>query len=50
MGLVIALIVLALILGGFGLLVEGLLWLLVIAGILVIVGAVLGYRGRTTRI
>lgn len=47
MGLVIVLLVLALLIGGTGLLVEGLLWLLVIAGLLVIVGAVLGYRGRT---
>lgn len=46
MGLVVALILLALILGGFGLAVKGLLWLLVIAGILIVAGAVLGYRGR----
>ena len=46
MGLVIALIVLALIVGGFGLFVKGLLWLLIIAGILLVVGAAMGYRGR----
>lgn len=48
MGIAIALIVLALIFGGLGLLVKGLLWLLVIAGILLLVGAFFGYRGRTT--
>jgi len=46
MTLVIVLVVLALVLGGLGLLVEGLLWLLAIAALLVIVGAVLGFRGR----
>ncbi|HZD17065.1 MAG TPA: hypothetical protein VE669_02875 [Actinomycetota bacterium] len=48
MGIALAVIVLALIFGGFGLFVKGLLWLLVIAGILLVVGVVLGYRGRTT--
>ncbi|HEX2032303.1 MAG TPA: hypothetical protein VHL78_13070 [Actinomycetota bacterium] len=47
MGLVILLIVLALIFGGVGLLVEGLLWLLFIAGILFLAGLFFGYRGRS---
>ncbi len=46
MGLVVLLIVLALVAGGFGLLVEGLTWLLIIAGILFLVGIFTGYRGR----
>ncbi|HEX6262682.1 MAG TPA: hypothetical protein VF097_07535 [Actinomycetota bacterium] len=51
MGLVILLIVLALIFGGFGLLVEGLTWLLIIAGILFLIGLFSGWRtwgGRST--
>ena len=48
MGLVVVLLLLALIFGGIGLLVEGLKWALVIALVLLIVGAVSGYRGRTT--
>ena len=47
MGIVIVLLVLALIFGGVGLLVEGLIWLLAIAFILVIAGAVLGLRGNS---
>lgn len=46
MGIVIALLLLALIFGGIGLLVEGLFWLLIIALVLVVVGAVFGFRGR----
>jgi hypothetical protein len=46
MGLVILLIVLALIFGGVGIAVEALRWLLIIALILFIVGAVTGARGR----
>ncbi|HSL10435.1 MAG TPA: hypothetical protein VLA82_03875 [Actinomycetota bacterium] len=45
-GLIVLLLILALVFGGLGLLVEGLLWLLVIAGILVVAGMVLGFRGR----
>ncbi len=45
--LVLILIVLALIFGGIGLLVEGLLWLLVISLVLIVVGGVLGFRGRS---
>ena len=41
------LLLLALIFGGVGLLVEGLIWLLAIAAILVIAGAVLGLRGSS---
>ena len=47
MSLVVLLLVLALIAGGFGLFVEGLTWLLIIAGILFLVGIFTGYRGRT---
>ncbi len=46
MGIVIALLVLALLFGGVGLFVEGLKWALVVALLLVIAGAVAGYRGR----
>lgn len=48
MGLVIALIILALIVGGIGLLVEGLFWLLIIAGILFLAGVVAGFFTRRT--
>lgn len=46
MMLAIVLIVLALILGGVGLLVEGLKWVLIIALVLLVVGAVLGVVDR----
>jgi hypothetical protein len=46
MGLVIALVLLALILGGVGLAVEALQWLLIIAVILFIVSAITGFMGR----
>lgn len=46
MGIVIILIILALIFGGIGFLVEGLFWLLVISLILLVVGAVMGARAR----
>jgi hypothetical protein len=45
--IVIILIILALIFGGIGLLVEGLLWLLIISLVLVVVGGLLGFRGRS---
>jgi hypothetical protein len=48
MGLVVLLVLLALILGGVGLLVKGMLWLLIIAAALVVAGAVAGYRGRSS--
>lgn len=49
MGLVILLLILALLFGGVGLFVEGLKWLLIIALVLLVVGAVSGSRlgGRT---
>jgi len=46
MGLVILLVVLALLFGGAGLALEGLKWLLIIALVLLVVGAFTGYRGR----
>jgi hypothetical protein len=46
MGIVIALVILALLLGGIGFVVEGLLWLVAIAAIILIVGAVLGFTTR----
>ena len=47
MGLFVVLLLLALVIGGFGLLVEGLTWLLVIAVILLVVGFFTGFRGRS---
>lgn len=46
MGLVVLLLVLALIFGGVGIFVEGLRLLLIIAGILLVVSLVTGYRSR----
>ena len=46
MGLIIALVVLALLVGGVGLVVEGLMWLLIIAGALVVASIVMGFLGR----
>lgn len=46
MGLVILLLVLALIFGGVGLLIDGLQLLLVIAGVFLLVGLFTGYRSR----
>ena len=46
MGLVLVLLLLALLFGGLGLFVEGLKWALIIALVLVVVGALSGYRGR----
>jgi len=46
MGLVIAILLLALLLGGVGLLVAALRWLLIVALVLFIVGAVTGYSRR----
>jgi hypothetical protein len=46
MGLVLLLLLLALLFGGLGLFVEGLKWLLIIALVLLLVGAFTGYRGR----
>ena len=47
MGLVVLLLVLALIVGAFGLFVEGLKWLLIIAIVLLIISFFSGYRGRS---
>ena len=47
MGLVVVILLLALLFGGLGLFVEGLKWALIIALVLLIVGALTGYRGRT---
>jgi hypothetical protein len=46
MGLAILILVLALLLGGFGLFVEALRWLLIIAVVLLIIGAFTGWRTR----
>ena len=46
MSLVVLLLILALIFGGVGLFVEGLKWLLIIAVVLLVVGAITGSRGR----
>ena len=46
MALVVILLLLALVLGGAGLAIEGLKWLLIIALVLLIAGAFTGYRGR----
>lgn len=47
MGLAIALVLLALLLGGVGLAVEALRWVLIIAVVLFILSAITGFRGRT---
>lgn len=49
MGIAIVLLILALLLGGIGLFVEALQWVLIIALVLLIIGAVTGYRGRGSR-
>ena len=46
MGLAIALVLLALLLGGVGLAVEALRWVLIIAVVLFIVSVITGVRGR----
>lgn len=45
-GLAILLLILALIIGGVGLFVEALQWLLIIALVLLVIGAIFGARGR----
>lgn len=47
MGLVLVLLLLALLFGGLGLFLEGLKWLLIIALVLLAVGVLTGYRGRS---
>lgn len=46
MGIVLLLLLIALLVGGIGLLVEGLFWMLVIALVLVVVGAAMGVSRR----
>jgi hypothetical protein len=46
MTLVIILLILALLLGGVGLFVEALRWVLIIALVLLVVGAVMGFGAR----
>ena len=46
MGLVVVLLLLALLFGGFGLFVEGLKWLLIIALVMFVASMFTGYRGR----
>ena len=46
MGAVLLLLLLALVFGGFGLFVEGLKWALIVALVLVVVGAFSGFRTR----
>jgi hypothetical protein len=46
MGIIAVLLILALLIGGVGLLVEGLMWMLIIAGALVVAGLVMGMLGR----
>jgi hypothetical protein len=48
MSAVVLLIILALLLGGVGLAVEALRWLLIIALVLFVVSFFTGYRGRST--
>jgi hypothetical protein len=48
MALVVILIILALVAGGLGLLVEGLFWLLILGGILFLAGVVAGFVNRRT--
>lgn len=46
MGVVLLLLLLALVFGGLGLFIEGLKWALIVALVLVVVGALTGFRGR----
>lgn len=46
MGTALLILLVALLLGGVGLAVEALRWVLIIAVVLLVVGAVTGYRGR----
>ena len=48
MSAVVLLVILALLLGGVGLAVEALRWLLIIALVLFVVSFFTGYRGRRT--
>jgi hypothetical protein len=44
--ILVILLILALVFGGIGLLVEGLMWLLIISLVLIVIGAVVGFSGR----
>jgi hypothetical protein len=46
MGLAVLILVLALLLGGVGLLVEALRWVIIIAVVLLVAGLVAGWMGR----
>lgn len=46
MGIALLILLLALVLGGVGLFVEALRWVLIIAVVLLIASAFTGYRGR----
>lgn len=51
MGLVIAIVIIALLLGVLGVIVEGLLWLLFIAAAVLLVAFIIGFvRGRSRSI
>jgi energy-converting hydrogenase Eha subunit C len=47
MGLLVLLVILAVIFGGVGILIEGLAWLLIISLALLVAGVVFGMRGRS---
>lgn len=49
MGWAVLLLILAFVLGGVGLFVETLRWVLIIAIVLLLLGAVTGWRGRGAR-
>lgn len=48
MGVALLILLLALLLGGVGLLVEALRWLLIIALVLLLISVFTGWRGRTS--
>lgn len=50
MRLAVLILVVALLLGGVGLFVEALRWVLIVALVLLIVSAATGYRGRGSRV
>ncbi len=50
MGIAVLILILALVAGGVGLFVEALRWVLIIAVVLLIVGAFTGYRGRNAAV
>lgn len=50
MGLALLILLLALLLGGVGLFVEALRWVLIIAVVLLIISAITGFRGRGARV